>query len=366
MPTSTNITREKILLANSPIFIKYTRNPVDYSYIKVKLYVWSGELSVKPIAPTFELVAYKNNIAIDTTAIEISDYLSPFLDPKPTKDFFSGIPGNFNEFINFQYQIDSYVLSFDNSTSLIESITSDVLFACLGYGYVSQGAMPVLDMKYQDGQNGIDSSTVTIDSTYITIDSDGKVIENSKRISVDNLKQYNAQLNYMTSSSSGVITRSLTNFFKPICTKGYKPRQIMFLNKNGLLDLFTFPRVSTQKLKYTSDKYNRTASLNNNILEYDTMAWNYKMTDNFNTIFNKNGNQEWIFNTDNLDEYNVSVIEELYASDRHWLVDYDMETFIPLQLTDDTFEKKTAVKDRAKMNFTIRFIESNDYIQNIR
>lgn len=333
-----------ILLAKSPIFITYTNEITDFNNMTVKLWVWSGLIAEKPLSPTYDLIAYKNRQSADSLSIEISDYISPLIEPLPTSNFFTTESvGDFGEFINVQYQIDSY--NYDNLTGDnedVETIVSPVLLASLGYGFVNQMASPKIEIN------------------------DDKLIDNSKRISIENLIHYDVELVSSSDTSTAVVNRTFTTNFKSICTKGYKPRQVLFLNKNGLIDSFTFPRVSSQKLKYTSDKFNKTASLNNSNSVNDVLAYNYKISNNFNTIFNKNGNVEWIFNTDNLDEFNVDVIEQLYLSERHWLVDYEYNSFIPIQLTDDTFERKTAIKDRGKMNYTIKFIESNDYIQNIR
>jgi hypothetical protein len=315
------IEENNILLAHSPIYIKYTNDPTLFTFIKVKLWVWKGLISSKPNLPTFELVGYKNRSTNDTISIEVSDYINPFLDPKPTKGYFNGDFGDFGEFVNVQYMIVAYYFEF-GLTDFYEAINSPVLFATLGHVKYNQLLYPHIKIN------------------------NGKLIDNTKRFSTPNLVVYDALLNSSTNSSEGVINRVYTANYKPVCDRYYIPRQIMFLNKNGLLDTFVFPRVSSQKMKSTSEKY--------------------KATDNSNVTYNKNGNVEWTFNTDNLDDYNVDVIEELYASDRHWLIDYRMKTFIPIQLSDDNFERKTSVKDRAKMNYTIRFIESNDYIQNIR
>lgn len=310
---------------------------VDFYLCEFELFIWEGNVDDRPSDPTFLLPAFKNNPASTEIAIEISDYIIPFLNPLPNESYFTGITGNFGEFVNFQYANTVY---YDEGA--ISSYMSDPYLVCLGYGKNPELANPQINIV------------------------DDKLIDYSKRFSLDDVNVYDVLLNDTTDSSSTIINRSYTTNYKRICPKIYKPRQIMFLNKNGLLDTFLFPRVSSNKLKSTSEKYNQTTYLGNNNTQDVVLAYDYKLIDNFNIIHNKNGNQEWVFNTDHLDEYNISIIEQLFASDRHWLVDYQHNCFIPLQLSDDNFERKTDVNDRGKKAYTVKFVESNDYIQNIR
>ena len=214
-----SVSRQNILLANSPIFIVYSgSNPSLYNFIEVKLWVWNGDISAKTELPNFKLTAYKNRAIADSISIEISDYISPFLNPLPNSSFFDNVPSGFGEFVNVYFEIEAYIINGPIIPS--ETIVSPNLFACLGYGLVNQGAMPKLGLTYTDGLSGIDSSLLTIDSTIIHIDSDGKLIDNKKRISVANLKHFNAALATTTTSSAGVVNRTVTNDFKAICTKG--------------------------------------------------------------------------------------------------------------------------------------------------
>ncbi|MFC4477417.1 hypothetical protein [Flavobacterium chungangensis] len=320
----------KILLANSPIYASIVGDFTDYNYIYVQLWAWNGKIEDKPVDSTFKLAGIQANADNSKIAIEISDYITPFLEPKPNSTFFSLNPSGFGEFVNVEYFIEGYFLDDSGNMDLVRVYNSGHLFACLGYGYVNELVHPKLKLE------------------------DGKLIDNTKKISTDEVIHHNVVLKSSVDSDE-IINREFTSIFRKICAKDYTSRQVLFLDKNGLINSFTFPRVSSKKAKYTAEKYNITNT-----------AGSYSTSGIYNKIYNKNGQIEWTFNTDNLDEYNVNLIQQLFTSDRHWLVDYQRNSFIPIHLVDDNFEKKTAIKDRAKMNYTIKFIEANDFIQNIR
>jgi hypothetical protein len=67
-------------------------------------------------------------------------------------------------------------------------------------------------------------------------------------------------------------------------------------------------------------------------------------------VTNKVGTVNWTFNTDLLDDSNVQFIEEVLASDRHYIIDYSINKFIPINLLDMEYVEKSGINDKAKYN----------------
>ncbi|MFP3345544.1 hypothetical protein R0J87_23980, partial [Halomonas sp. SIMBA_159] len=61
-------------------------------------------------------------------------------------------------------------------------------------------------------------------------------------------------------SSNDIIVRQLTNDYLPVCGGKYKGRHLMYLNRNGFLDTFSFPFAEKRKLKIKNESYTRLIS----------------------------------------------------------------------------------------------------------
>jgi hypothetical protein len=72
----------------------------------------------------------------------------------------------------------------------------------------------------------------------------------------------------------------------------------------------------------------------------------------------------WL-NTDLLDDSNVQFIEEVLASDRHYIIDYSINKFIPINLLDMEYVEKSGINDKAKIQYTLK-VWANDYLNNIK
>jgi hypothetical protein len=54
-------------------------------------------------------------------------------------------------------------------------------------------------------------------------------------------------------------------------------------------------------------------------------------------------------------------LEEVLASDRHYIIDYSINKFIPINLLDMEYVEKSGINDKAKIQYTLKFEEANDY-----
>jgi hypothetical protein len=57
-------------------------------------------------------------------------------------------------------------------------------------------------------------------------------------------------------------------------------------------------------------------------------------------------------------------LEEVLASDRHYIIDYSINKFIPINLLDMEYVEKSGIND--KVQYTLKFEEANDYLNNIK
>jgi len=357
-PITMDTTTVDIVMSKSPYWVNYYNNYKNFTFIEIDLFIWAGDFAAIPSTPTYTLTSHKITPTSTGVHLNISDYIADMIDPVPNSSFFDNIStANFGEIINFKYQIRSYLTAF-GSSSVVEIINSDLKLATLGYGLHSEGSNPKITIYVDENIITIDSILISIDSGIVTIDSGSydKLTLNEHKYHTYNTFVYDASLYPTATGTQTLIKREFTSNYKLVCAGLNTPHQIMYLDRNGILDTYTFPRSSTRTLKMKNEKYNRLKST----------PWNYSTAERTSAIINKNADVNWSFNTDILDEINVSYIEQLVASDRHWLIDYSTESFIPINLTETDFVQKTALNDKAKMQYTLSFVEANDYQNNIK
>jgi len=348
-------TSTKILLAKSPQFITY-ESALNYSYLKVHLYVWNGLVADIPSFPTHTYTLFRNpNKTI--AYLNIQPAIAELLNPKPNSSYFTDHPSDFGEFTNLKYVIDVWRRESDGTMELKDTVESDLMYATLGYGRHAEGANPFLIPLKVAGVVTIDSTLITIDSTLITIDSDGKnkLFDNKYKFFPPNSRVFDGIFNQSDTDSRDIIKRELVTDHKVSCPGKYEPKDIMYMNKNGLFEVFSFTKASSQSVKSISEISNRLSST----------PYNYNIADH-NQKITKTGTVKWTLNTDNLTQINGEYLTDLFFSDIYYMIDYDNETFIPMVLSSTDFSPKTDKVDRAKQQYTFTFEESNEYIQKIR
>ena len=342
-----------ILLAKSPQFITYNSD-LNYTFIKVYLYLWQGLFADIPSSATHTYTVYRTSTATKVTYVDVQQPILELLNPRPNSSYFTAsTTTDFGEFVNVKYTIDVFV----DTSELIDNVDSTFMLATHGYGNYSNGSNPKLKIIPNPDVITSDSDLITIDSTLFTIDMDGKKIlfENKYKYHAPNARVFDGFLNQDTTGSNDIISRELTSDFILSCPGKYAPKQVMYMDKNGLFDTFSFTRATSESVKSTIEVSNR---LNPTPYDYNKYDHNQKVT--------KIGTVKWTFNTDNLSEINGEYLKDLFFSDIYYLIDYQTETFIPLILTDTDFVPKTAMNERGKQQYTFKFQEANEYVQKIR
>ncbi|MFC4477416.1 hypothetical protein [Flavobacterium chungangensis] len=346
-PVTPNVKPTKILLSKSPQFIIYDKQ-IDYNYITISLYMWQGDFDDPPLMPNY---SFKVDKISDVSYLNISQYLQDFFDSKPNETYFDDAPSDFGELINLKYTLFAH-----NSEFIVDQMNSDVMLASLGYGNFQDFANPVLILA-DGGGISIDSTLISIDSTLFTIDEvgDGLLFDQKSKYHKPNTHVFSGYIDLTSGNTAEIFTRQLTDDFKLSCTRKYEGKEVLFRNKSGFFDTFSFTRASSESVKFTQ---NTTPRLNKT-------PYSYHISDH-NSVVSKTGNKIYTLNTDNLNEYSGEVLTELFYSDCYFLIDAENKTFIPLHLQDTDFSPKTDAVDRAKQQYTFKFIESNEFVQKIR
>jgi hypothetical protein len=332
----------EILLAKSPQFINYS-DEIDYTKIVIKLFIWNGLFVDIPTNPNNTFTVFKTSA---TTYLNIQPYLVEHLNPKPNSTYFTNNDASdFGEFVNLKYIIEVF-----NDEILVDTISDKSKLATLGYGRHFHGANPHLTPSQAMEQITIDTTVITIDTTLITLDFYNlkKFFDNKNKFHPQNTRVYSGFFNDEATGSNNLIVRKIEADFKLTCSGKYTNRHIMYQDKNGLFDTFSFSRASSQFVKSTIGISNR---LNTTPYDYNQYEHNQKV--------DKTGKVNWVFNTDNLTEINGEYLTDLFFSDTFYLIDYENENFIPLVLVDTDFEPKTAIKDKGKQQYTFKFSEAN-------
>jgi hypothetical protein len=156
-------------------------------------------------------------------------------------------------------------------------------------------------------------------------------------------------------SASGTEVLKVKTFS---CSK-YEPVKITFVNKFGVLQDLFFTLKSVESTEVTSENYKRS------IFSESTLS--YKTYQHQKQLFQTNGNDRIVLNTDYLNDDNNQVIEELMLSEQHWMTRITdvQELIIPVIPRTKSVTYKTSVNDRLTQ-YTIEFDMAFDKINNIR
>lgn len=134
----------------------------------------------------------------------------------------------------------------------------------------------------------------------------------------------------------------------------YKPYDVIFKNKWGVLETLSFPLKSVNTLNTTEEKFLR------GIVDYNG---NYDVTRHTNKIYNLEMMEEVTLNTNFLPEYMNVVFKELMASEEIWVVDM-FNNITPVNRSDAQFSYKTHVNDKL-IQYTMKYKNSHNTINNI-
>ena len=176
---------------------------------------------------------------------------------------------------------------------------------------------------------------------------------------------------YSGSGSTGSLLKTIT--LEGINECRYPVNKITFLNRWGALQELYFFKKSISTLEAKRENYNRSifkarvvqktddgsGGCADNIL-YNQMSVNEHSRQTFNTT----ATEKVLLNSGLVDEEMNSSYQELLVSEYIWLTD-SSGVVHPVNIEDSSFSSKTSVNDKM-INYTMNFIKSADYINNIK
>ena len=139
------------------------------------------------------------------------------------------------------------------------------------------------------------------------------------------------------------------------CSK-YEAINLMYVNKSGMKTYFPFILKSIEKIKSSSDTFNRS------LVDYNGLSSNSGLHASRKRITGTK--QSFVLNTDWIAEYYVKQLEEVLLSEYVWLVK-GAENPVPVNITTSTMEKKTHVNDKL-INYSIELETASNYINTVR
>lgn len=319
-----------VILTESPFYLTYS-SAEQYQSVTFRLWVHDGAINNYSLLaqPTYQFTKNKLLTTDTDVSINISEFVNGKLRPKLDEAWFtsgSTFSTNFNEVMFVHYEIEGF-------TALEESVSTDSgdLIAVKGYGYFEQGPNPRL------------SSDVVSDMT-------GNFLSEGN-------KQWLAELNLPITSgatTSNLITRTIISG-DTTCENQFEAYQIVYLNKNGVFQGFSFPKASRKSLKMDQKTYFGLSSNPNR----------YSPTNHYKRIANKDVTEEIILNTDILMEKDVEPLAELAMSKLHYLIGEDQK-IRPVVLKTDSFDYKTNKLFKAGIQYPLTFEFANEKINNIK
>ena len=139
------------------------------------------------------------------------------------------------------------------------------------------------------------------------------------------------------------------------CSK-YEAINLMYVNKYGMKTYFPFILKSIEKIKSSSDTFNRS------LVDYNGLSSNSGLHASRKRITGTK--QSFVLNTDWIAEYYVKQLEEVLLSEYVWLVK-GAENPVPVNITTSTMEKKTHINDKL-INYSIELETASNYINTVR
>ena len=358
-----------MIRANSPYYISIPWvSPASglpcISYT-LSVWIWDGDKAAVPAQPEYTFT--KNNSAqltsgVDTT-INIARIILDFIDPMPVGGASTGIyDANVTKYVKWSY---TYV----NATTTEptpQGATTELFSRGYSYGFEGGNVETVTNNVYFQG----DEFKADRTSHYSLPIALSETIGVS--VSVDSFPS--GEIAYSTTptatTTSGELAQNVwvdlsdttTDEYVTVTVQGlevatiliedeckHTPLDILFINKLGMQQSFTFFKEQKHQLAVTSSEFESDRgqpSLGN----HQFVKYNVQARGEFNVF------------TGFIDESNNETIQQLLLSEKVW--SYDGTTFTPLNVKSKSQQWKTQRNDKL-INYSINFEYSYNTINNI-
>ena len=137
-----------------------------------------------------------------------------------------------------------------------------------------------------------------------------------------------------------------------------RPVVLNYVNKYGAKNSFAFTLKHTEDVSSTSESFNR------NVVNYGSLS-TFNVEHSSRKVI-KASKQSFTINTDYINEYYVSQLEELILSEYVWAsIPHVSDTLIPVTLTTKKIAKKNHLNDKL-IQYTFTIEVAKDYINTLR
>lgn len=253
--------------------------------------------------------------------------------------------------ITIQVTLRNYA-DFNGTGNLISTkTTTDTGF--MGYGYFEDGTNPAIaNGQYFISENP-DINDVQI---YFPNNTAGIVVQTMSS------SQQTVSFGATATAIGGVYGGTIKRID---CTKYGDGRRIVFINKYGVQQDLWFFLKETKTLSRKNENYKT------NILTYPSTnnPATYSISDAPNRVFNTTAKQNFTLSSGYYPEGANNFFEELLLSEHVWIERPNKATgtneVVPVKVTKSSLAFKTSVNNKL-IDYTIKFEEAFDYINNVR
>lgn len=346
--------RHRSLNVRSPFFIQLSTTQV---LVNCEVRLWKGDLQAIPANYTYLLTKEPTSGASTFEVAELArDYLSQ------SSSLTSGYCWMQIKLVDgFQSDIyEAYLIS-EGYTIYTEGLQSNAQtpiydFVGLPLDVINKRIMVTESgtnvIPYYSSSNGVDYSTEAYNLSNASL---GNTLIAEKTNSSQMVRSFivTPSMSSVSFDFDGVTENVIVDVLR--CSK-YEAINLMYVNKSGMKTYFPFILKSIEKIKSSSDGFNRS------LVDYNSLSSNSGLHSSRKRITGTK--QSFVLNTDWISEYYVKQLEEVLLSEYVWLVK-GAENPIPVNVTTSTMEKKTHINDKL-INYSIELETASNYINTVR
>lgn len=411
-----------IAYANSPILYDVYNsnyNQTDFKY-NLRVYVWTGDVSSVPSTPTYELEKQPNSA--NKAVFDVSRLIREHIKVQHPNDLTLTLNDSVNDIVwvkcimsgsydggtipavesnvilvtrgytwyddakvNWNNQThlgntfpNSYETFIAHDSGIVEAIgcIDNALIEPYEYDYPSGGFLPTYaPLNYKISENGLLSLALFTDyvDSVVIADDNG----NSYTIAVSTGTTSQSKLKYLNCSPSQLslfglaytnqytITASYnsvqyasTYTIEVLCESKYEPMQLIYLNKLGVWDYFTFFKRSNQNIQATRTTFMK------NALDYgnSTTSVSYNPANGERGTFLTNGYRTYTLNSGFVEEKEGQRIEQLLLSEK--VILRTKQVTYAVEVTDTGMSIKKNANDKL-INYTINIKDGHRRINKV-
>ena len=318
----------------------------------VKIYIWGGDINIRTLEPVYSITD-TNPTGIAQRTMNIAPLVLDFISSNPVSSVSSGL-------VDFPNTIN---VSVDRE---VNAVATTLITDTVTRGYYNGF----------EGQNiGLPTNKILMQGDYMKASRTGSVLiplvpDNTNVVVVSSpLGEFNTTLAVATSDRSEeaykgfflncseissdtevLITYNSESYLIEIVDEPkYEPIDIFFINKEGMLQSFTFFKERKEKTNVNKEMYQRSGvSVSSGEHQY--------------AEYNLNGKTTFSVNSGFVEEVQNETFRQMLLSERIWA--YDGTSFMPLNIDSSNIDYRTQVNDKL-IKYTIDFSYSFDDIQTL-